>query len=467
MNAEPAPRRLSVILALRMTAVAIAVSVLLLAGYFSEYALNVTFLRQRTLEIDIDRIAVALRAGHDPRHLAPYRNWPQAYGFRVFNRRTTRRRRVVIEKNAALLPPLETLNEATHRERPLHLAESFGPLPIPGGGASDAWMMTKREHLGKVHYWIQAVMIGDPAGRWRAVIANEMVDHVGIPFLVIVPALTLAMFLATRASLRPLGRIAREAESLAAAVTTGRPLTPLPEDGLPQEFAAVVAAINATLAKLERSRLLQKHFTSDVAHEVRTPLAVLLLEVADLPPGAQKDQILADLSALGTLVNELLRFAEAEEALAANRRPVDLVATARAVCSELAPVALRERKLIEFDSPERPVMVDGSATLIALAIRNLIENARKFTPPETAVSLHVEPAGSVVVEDRGPGVPSAQKERVFDRFWRAEPSRAGGSGVGLGLVRRIAQLHDGSVHVEDRPGGGARFVLSLTLASPG
>jgi signal transduction histidine kinase len=108
-----------------------------------------------------------------------------------------------------------------------------------------------------------------------------------------------------------------------------------------------------------------------------------------------------------------------------------------------------------------PAPASGQSDLIEVAIRNLVDNALRHAPPRSAVSVTVQQGPRVLVEDRGPGIPDAHKEKIFDRFWRADRNRPGSTGIGLALVRRIAQLHGGSVRVEDRPGGGARFVLTL------
>jgi signal transduction histidine kinase len=91
-----------------------------------------------------------------------------------------------------------------------------------------------------------------------------------------------------------------------------------------------------------------------------------------------------------------------------------------------------------------------------------VENAVKVSRPLSTISVSVDAKRKVIVEDRGPGVPDTQKERIFERFWRADGRREPGSGIGLALVRRIAFLHGGDVRVEDRPGGGARFVMTLS-----
>src|SRR5271165_2965550 len=239
-----------------------------------------------------------------------------------------------------------------------------------------------------------------------------------------------------------------------------RAARPLPTERLPREFASVVTALNAMLESLQRSLQQQKAFTSNVAHELRTPLATLLLEASDVPPSAAIERMKADLDSLGSLVNELLRFAQAEDAMAQSREEVDIADASRTICEELAPAAVTRNLTLAFNAPPEPVRVRGNRALIDIAIRNVVDNAMKASAPGQEVEVAVDRWCDVVVEDRGPGVPDTHKARIFERFFRADRSR-GGTGVGLPLVRRIAQLHGGDVRVEDRPGGGARFVLSF------
>jgi signal transduction histidine kinase len=104
--------------------------------------------------------------------------------------------------------------------------------------------------------------------------------------------------------------------------------------------------------------------------------------------------------------------------------------------------------------------MSGQAELLDVAARNLIDNALRYAPPKTSVNVTVTEDGRLIVEDRGPGVPPHHRTRIFDRLWRGD-RQSGGAGIGLALVRRIAELHGGEIGVEDRPGGGAHFVLHV------
>ena len=147
-------------------------------------------------------------------------------------------------------------------------------------------MISDLNQIGGRKLWIQIAMVGDPAWLWGSVIETELIDHVVVPVGVLVPLMTLAAFFTVRQTLRPLSRVASQAEALGRAVRAGRPLQPLSIQGLPREIVDVVVAINAMLDRLETSFLHQKQFTADVAHELRTPLAVLRLQVSDLPATA-------------------------------------------------------------------------------------------------------------------------------------------------------------------------------------
>jgi signal transduction histidine kinase len=231
-----------------------------------------------------------------------------------------------------------------------------------------------------------------------------------------------------------------------------------------REFSEVANSVNLILGKLEKSLQLQKQFTSDAAHELRTPLAVLQLEASQLPPSAARDHIKEDLRDLGNLVSELLRFAQAEDVMAQELNDVDVVATARKVCEEAVGKALEKHQLIEFDCAAQHIAVPGNAALIEVAIRNLVENALKYSPSGTTVTVKAETGPRIIVEDQGPGIAPDQRDIVFERFRRADQKSGNGAGIGLALVRRIAHLHNGDVQHEDRPSDGTRMILSFASA---
>ena len=286
--------------------------------------------------------------------------------------------------------------------------------------------------------WVQTYMIGDPAWAGTTVVFGYLADHVFVPALFFIPALTLAMFLTTQAALQPLRQLSHSATRIGTAVARGQMLAHIPEHELAREFADVASTINTILAKLDRSLQLQKQFTSDVAHELRTPLAVLLLELSHVPSSPARERIKADLKELGDLVNELLRFAQAEDVMATEASDIDVAALARKVSEEAVVEAVAKRQLIEFFCADEAMIVRGSGALIEIAIRNLVYNALKYSPSQTTVTVRIDPGPVVTVEDRGPGIPPEHRDNVFERFWRMSERTGNGAGVGLALVRRIA-----------------------------
>ena len=452
------PQALSRILAVRMTLTALLVLLVLLVAQLAYYFVHLPQLRQAILRSEVAAVATELEQGRDPTQLDLYGRFPTAYGFRAFDRRAPALRRVIAVVNPNLLPSLEHQALAEDGD----LQSWFGRIPAPAGRTTGrGWMLTARVQERERHYWVQAVMFGDPAGGWVWIILRKLAADALVPVLVMTPTLTLAMFLTTRAALRPLSVVAHEASNIGDATARGLAAEPLPEAGLPGEIADVVAAINRMLSRLQQSQDQQRQFTSDVAHELRTPLAVLLLEIGQLAPGSTQQHLTEELLALSKLIDEMLRFAQAEDLLMQERLPVDVTAVVRHVCEDLAPVALRRGQEIELFGAEVAPVVPGSPPLVEIAVRNVVENAIKYSPPGSAVSVTIGHTPHVVVEDRGPGIAAQQASRIYERFWRASRRGVGGSGVGLALVQRVVQLHDGEIRFENRPGGGARFTLSF------
>jgi signal transduction histidine kinase len=454
-------------LAVHLIVTALAVSVALFCFFFLKYMLDLPNIRQLTLRAELAAIRAAIGTGRDPAAAPQYGSYPANYGFRVLAERPAGGLKVVLEINPSVLPPMpkDYMNGEGVAEES-SITEGVFDLGRfnEGGGNSDRWMISDLVQIDGKKLWVQIAMAGDPAWLWRNVIETELIDHVVVPIGITVPLMTLAAFFTVRQTLRPLSRIAGQAEALGRAVRTGRTLEPLATNGLPSEIVDVVAAINSMLHRLETTLLQQKQFTADVAHELRTPLAVLRLQVADLPTTATVEQVVSELDALGALVSQLLRLAQAEDAMLAARQQVDLNAVSRKVCEDLAPLALPRGQTIEFDAPRRPILLSGQAELLDIAVRNVVDNALKASPRAATVSVTLSGEGTIVVEDQGPGIPDKQKEAIFGRFWRGDSTRGGGAGIGLALVKRVVELHGGSIRVEDRAGGGSRFVLAFGSA---
>lgn len=301
----------------------------------------------------------------------------------------------------------------------------------------------------------------------RGVLMDELVEQffvdVGwlvIPFLAL---LFITNLVTIWTQLRPLTRLSR----LAAEIGPGTLGQRLPEEGQPQETLPLIRSVNRAFERLEQAFQIQRQFTADAAHELRTPLAVLGAHIDTLADKQSAAALRQEIAGMSRLVGQLLRIAELDAIDHAPDDLVDLHALAIEVASSLAPLALKERKSIALSGNSGPAWVRGDGEALHQALRNLVENALSHTPKGTTVEINLTADGRLEVSDAGPGVPAELRDKVFQRFFRAD-RRTEGAGLGLAIVAKVAETHGGNVHIEDAPGGGARFVLELppTAAPP-
>lgn len=260
-----------------------------------------------------------------------------------------------------------------------------------------------------------------------------------------------------RTSLRPIKELSARALEIGPKTRDLR----LPTEDVADEIRPLPLAINAALDRLEQGFEMQRRFTANAAHELRTPLAVLTARIAQLDPGPETQLLTEDIARMNRLVSQLLQVSRLEAA-PPQFTTVDLNRVAETVVEFLAPLAIAAGKTLALNASPQPVLVEGSAEALENALRNLVENAIVHTAPETEVTIIVTPERQIVVRDHGPGVPAAQRSEVFERFWRGRKrQQTGGAGLGLAIVAETMRSHGGSVSVGDAPGGGAAFTLHL------
>ena len=257
-------------------------------------------------------------------------------------------------------------------------------------------------------------------------------------------------------------------------------LRPLPEQLAPQEIAPLIGSVNALMARLQASFAAQKRFIANAAHQLRTPLAALRAQselLQKMPDGAEREQSMKRLTATGErashLATQLLTLVRAESAGTTSvRLAVDLIALCEDVALDVIPQALvREIDFALETNADGPVEIVGDATLLGEMIRNLLDNAFKYTPVRGTVTLTVRSnPPSVVVDDSGPGVAQSEQNRIFAPFARVAlvDSETGlpipGTGLGLAIVREVADAHNANIRVESSTLGGARFIVSFESA---
>jgi two-component system OmpR family sensor kinase/two-component system sensor histidine kinase QseC len=330
---------------------------------------------------------------------------------------------------------------------------------IVEGNAWRTYSVATRERVIQVAQPIEIRQRLAARSAWRSV----------LPLLLMAPFAALAIWWLAAQNLKPLDRLAREVRARDA-----RSLASLPTAGLPDEVAPLADALNALLERLRSSLDAQRAFVADAAHELRSPLTALKLQLELLRREGDADGREAARAALSEgiarasrLVEQLLALARAEPDAAAPAEHIDLVAVARQAVAETLPFA--QSRAVEFALvAAAPAFVLGDALTLGLLVRNLADNAVRYSPVGSRAEVRVgsDAAGVLLqVDDSGPGIAEEERERVFDRFYRRADRGETGSGLGLAIVRSVALAHGATVALSRSTLGGLRAEVRFPAAA--
>ena len=339
------------------------------------------------------------------------------------------------------------------------------------------------------------IEVAEPLDK-RSVLAAEILRGVVLPQLVFLPLGVLLLWLALARSIGPLNELQQRIRR-----RDSNDLSPIDEHDVPEEVSSLVRAINDLLTRLDQSVATQKHFLADAAHQLKTPLAGLRMQAElaqrEIAAGHGDPQtitrslrnIVLSSQRAAHMVNQLLSMARADQTdNTLVLLPVDVAELAVEVMQDFVPRALEKR--IDFGYEGAPpgdlsLRIKGHRLLLGEMLRNLIDNALSCTPPGGTVTVRVAGAATqhvlLQVEDSGPGIPVAEREKVFRPFYRVLGTPVDGSGLGLAIVREIATQHQAELLLEDANlhhreglsdqdgapfGPGARFTLRFAALAP-
>ncbi|MCC7217016.1 MAG: sensor histidine kinase N-terminal domain-containing protein [Burkholderiales bacterium] len=311
------------------------------------------------------------------------------------------------------------------------------------------------------------VQVGERRAAREEIVA-KIAKNLLWPLAVALPVLGLLVWLGIARALRPLRLVSRQVERRAP-----DNLAELDVSGAPAEVAPLVHGLNRLFGRVRASMESERRFTADAAHELRTPLAALRAQ-AQVARGAgtatERDRALANVIAgcdrAAHLVDQLLTLARLEpEGLRPEHARCDLAELAREAVADVVPQALA--RTIDVDlAAEAPVAVRGDGRLLRILLRNVLDNAIRYSPAATAIHVRVgrrDGSAFVSVADEGPGVPREQRARLGQRFFRMQEAQAPGSGLGLSIALRIAEVH-GAVLAFDAASNAGGLVVTLTFA---
>ena len=287
-----------------------------------------------------------------------------------------------------------------------------------------------------------------------------------IPVFLAVPIIALLTWVCIGHALRPLDKVAERV-----ARRSSFDLSPIEDPNFPTETKPLIDSLNTLFGRLGHAFETTRRFTADAAHELRTPLAgiaaqtdVALLATDSAVRSAALVNMKTAIKSMGHLVQQLLTLARCDSATSSTVfSQVDFSATVAGTVQQLEFAAEAQQIQVQFSGHES-VTVEGCAMSLALITRNIVDNAIRYTPPGGAVAVNVDETDGKVclrVTDTGPGIEPAQRELLFQRFYRGSQQHVPGSGLGLSIVQRCVELHGGDIEMQLPERGGLCVIVTL------
>jgi two-component system sensor histidine kinase QseC len=300
----------------------------------------------------------------------------------------------------------------------------------------------------------------------REELARGIAGNLLRPLVLSLPLLALLLWIAVMRGLRPLDKLAREVEQ-----RDPDNLSALDASSAPYEVVPLIERLNRLFVRIETSLQKERRFTADAAHELRTPVAAIKAQaqVARAASGDEERIHALDNAILGCdraahLIEQLLTLARVDTLNRSAMEPCRLEDIAAETIAALAPAALEKGVQFELLAGEEGD-IRGNPGLLRVLLRNLLDNSMRHTPPGTSVQVSIthEPGKICLsVSDNGPGIPEQERDKVLERFYRPLGTQASGSGLGLSIVKRIAEVHDATLQMQPASeGDGLRVTVSF------
>lgn len=343
------------------------------------------------------------------------------------------------------------------------------PLPIAQGGEQIVMQMDTdalsgnrimaaalRFDDGQGSYWLRVVRDLQDTESLLAQLMLGALGELDWPIALLLIAVVGVVVVTVLSSLRPLRAVSQQASMLSLNRLNER----LYAKNLPRELVPLVQAVNTSLDRLEADYRVQREFTANAAHELRTPLATLRARLESRFSAQELGDVAFEIEQLARLVEQLLCLARLDSQEQLQCTAFDAHALALDVARELAPVALETEHYVTAATPDASVPTHGNETLTRMVFRNLIENAIQYTPAGTSITLSADHA-TVVIADDGSGISADAVASLFERFRRGPNASGHGAGLGLAIAKCIMERQDGCLSLDRNAARGARFVMEF------